>query len=186
MTNPRFDQQSSASEVSLRQQLIRQFTTVRSSTAWIWLLLVFGWYGLHGFTPWPVIGPDGKIFILALTILILVVCWALVWAGWWIWVIWPIPVITTLVAALFLLGFAGLVIGLSHLSAETTKLAMTVSVAAVVVWAVVMNVLGAGTARSLKRHFQSERAFRILFGVALAGLITGSALRVVIYQLTGL
>jgi hypothetical protein len=59
------------------------------------------------------------------------------------------------------------------------------SVAAVVVWATVMNVLGAGTARSLKRHFQPEHAFRLLFGAALAGLIMGSALRVVVYWLTG-
>jgi hypothetical protein len=146
----------------------------------VWLLLVFGWYGLHGIIPWPIIGPDGEVSIIVLTLLILIVAWAWAWAGWWIWVIWPIPVVATLVAALFLLGFAGLIVGLASPALETTKLAMLAAVTVVVGWAVVMNVIGLGAARSLKRHFQPQRAFQILGGVALAGLGTGSALRLVV------
>ena len=60
------------------------------------------------------------------------------------------------------------------------------SAAVLVLWAVAMSVLGAGTARNLKRYFQPERAFRILFGVALAGLVTSSALRLIIAWITSL
>jgi hypothetical protein len=180
MTHPQFDQGSSTSAGKLRQQLTRPIQIIRRSDAWVWLLLVFGWYGLHGVTTWPLIEPDGKISIIVLTILMLVGTWTWAWAGWCFWVTWPIPVLATLMAALCLLGFAGMVVGLASPAVKTTPLALVAAIAVVVAWAIRMTILGAGTTRSLKRHFPSDRSFQILASVALVGLGAGAVLRLAV------
>jgi len=184
MTHPQFDQEPPTSASKFRQRLIRLFKIFRRSAAWVWLLLVFGWYGLHGNrVPLPLVR-EGEISTEALTIAVVAVSWAVAWAGWWIWVVWPFPVAMTLTAAF--LWYALIALGMAiqeqySLSppSEDFNSRLISAAVALVLWVVVMNGLGVGAARSLKRHFQPNRAFQVLASVALVGLGTGLVLRLV-------
>lgn len=164
---------------------MRQFKIIRRSAAWVWLLLVFGWYGLHGnMVPLPRVR-EGEISTEALTIAVVAVSWAVAWAGWWIWVVWPFPVVMTLTAAF--LWWALIALGMAvreqySLSppAEDFNSRLISAAVALVLWAAVMNGLGVGAAHSLKRHFPPRQAFQILVSVALVGLGVGMVLRLAI------
>ena len=181
MPNGQFDEERPAvkSSESLRRRCDRLFRNIRENLFWIWLLLIFVWYGAHGYfaaptMPWSEI--DMGRFLL---LMILIGLWPVAWASWWIWV-WPIAILATLAAAFLLAMLAAIAVSLGGVPPDQMDSLMRTLLTIIVIWTVAMNVLGAGVAMSLKRRFRPRPTFWILLVTAWAGLGTGWCLGLVI------
>lgn len=181
MPNGQFDEERPAakSSESLRRRHDRLLRNIRGNPFWIWLLLIFVWYGAHGYfaaptMPWSEI--DMGRFLL---LMILIGLWPVAWASWWIWV-WPIAILATLAAAFLLAMLAAIAVSLGGVPPDQMDSLVRTLLTIIVLWTVAMNVLGAGVAMSLKRRFRPRPTFWILLVTAWAGLGTGWCLGLVI------
>ncbi|MGD1931176.1 MAG: hypothetical protein ACFB12_19930 [Leptolyngbyaceae cyanobacterium] len=131
--------------------------------------------------------PQGEITVARLVQLVVgaipwAAAWAAAWAASWIWV-WPIAVIATTAISLVLGVLATAVVVLADTPPDVMHSSVKALVSIIAIWTVVMNVLGAGAAMSLKTNFRPNRAFQILLGTASAGLGAGLILGLMRYWL---
>lgn len=163
----------------LRQQLTRLIQTIRRSNAGVWLLLVFGWYGLHGYLaspdmPWNEIDIDRFI-----TAIILIGLWTFAWAALWIW-FWLFAVLVTAAVALALFVFFLMALSLLHAPPESIGPFTRNALVGLVIWFSAMNLTGAGAALSFKKHFHARTAVWLLSSAGWAGFGVGLCSRLII------
>ncbi|MEM1280515.1 MAG: hypothetical protein AAGG53_10960 [Cyanobacteria bacterium P01_H01_bin.152] len=175
MQNPQSSDEGSGPNFPTHQRLGHKFQTIRRQTVWIWLLLVFGWYALHGSIMIPADPARPELEIDGARVVQAVFCmalWSMTWAATWIWV-WPVAIFIALAAACLLSFLSAIVVVLGHAPPDMMNSLMRSAITFIVIWLVVMNVLGAGAALSLKKRYSPKRAFQILLGTALSGLTAG-------------